>query len=656
MECIGDDRKYNVQRVLLIVLLALQFLLVISINVFKSEQMLGFDSSLAIRHSVEMWKNKNIFLDNFQYFSTIEIDNAAFFAAPLYLLSGNLGVSLAVVHALLYIVTFLVCCDIFKNLKMNVMCGALATALIFSPYAVGELEWSNMLFFVIGQYEFRIIVMLLLVDLLIMLANGLGGKRLVLVFSLCIAGSFWTSLSAGNYVLLMIVFPVFLWFVVKSIKEHEIELDLKQFLALLIVIAVCVFGWKLHDYFVGVSFNNEKTLIAALDFWKNIGNAILGVYMLFGGIGLFEGCSIFSLEGIARLLQFAFITICLFSVGMAIIKKKHHDLFQMFLAVAAVNLGVLFLTDTTYGSPVFEHRYHIIWCSFLLLCVGGLAGAERNKVWKRIFGISCILLLLVVNVVRGVHIFTTENGNALCEKIIDVAEGKKTNSIYLYNRKTEAHVIRATELEKYCVSLSFVDGKIATDIGDFYNDYGDRNIAGKKNIMIISKEEFEQLPDYIKVNYQFTEMVSEELCVYYTEDNPWDGISGLPRGEKKVSVDFPYSEGYESTGVYQEGRLVIEDMEGCALYGPYADSVEGTYDVLFYYEPLEGGEPQGEVDVCTDGGEQRLAVKKLKSSGGVTKLKDVYIPGGKKVQFRLWVSQESKLIFKKIKIVRKKSN
>ena len=136
MECIGDDRKYNVQRVLLFVLLVLQFLLVISINVFKAEQMLGFDSSLAIRHSVEMWKNKNIFLDNFQYFSTIEIDNAAFFATPLYLLSGNLGVSLAVVHALLYIVTFLVCCDIFKNLKMNVMCGALSTALIFYKYAV----------------------------------------------------------------------------------------------------------------------------------------------------------------------------------------------------------------------------------------------------------------------------------------------------------------------------------------------------------------------------------------------------------------------------------------------------------------------------------------------------------------------------------------
>ena len=51
------NRKEKALQKLLIVLVIIQFGVIIFINLTKTKQMLGYDSSLAIRHAVEMWKN-----------------------------------------------------------------------------------------------------------------------------------------------------------------------------------------------------------------------------------------------------------------------------------------------------------------------------------------------------------------------------------------------------------------------------------------------------------------------------------------------------------------------------------------------------------------------------------------------------------------------
>lgn len=60
-------------------ILFIQFMTIVWINFSKSENFLDYDSSLALRHGLEMWKN-GIALEGWNYFSTLEIDNAAFWA------------------------------------------------------------------------------------------------------------------------------------------------------------------------------------------------------------------------------------------------------------------------------------------------------------------------------------------------------------------------------------------------------------------------------------------------------------------------------------------------------------------------------------------------------------------------------------------------
>ena len=154
------NRKEKALQKLLIVLVIIQFGVIIFINLTKTKQMLGYDSSLAIRHAVEMWKN-GLYLKDFQYFSTMEIDNVAFFAAPIYILTGKLNVSIAIIHIVFYIIIAGILYDICRNTQGKKINYLLAILLFFTPFSFGELEWANLIYLMVGQYEFRIIVLLL---------------------------------------------------------------------------------------------------------------------------------------------------------------------------------------------------------------------------------------------------------------------------------------------------------------------------------------------------------------------------------------------------------------------------------------------------------------------------------------------------------------
>ena len=169
-------RKKKTLLRILQALILFQFLSIIFINFTKSYSFLNLDSSLAIRHSIEMWKN-GIFLQDYNYFSTIENDNAAFLGAPIYIITHNLNLALGIAHILTYTFCIWILHDIFKNLEVSREYFLIAVFLLFTPYSLGQLAWSNMFFLSVGQYEFRILVLLLLLDLMLLCDSQKYGKR-----------------------------------------------------------------------------------------------------------------------------------------------------------------------------------------------------------------------------------------------------------------------------------------------------------------------------------------------------------------------------------------------------------------------------------------------------------------------------------------------
>lgn len=624
------------------VLVVIQFLVIVFVNFTKSYDFLDYDSSLAIRHAMEMWEH-GLFLTDFNYVSSMEIDAVTFFAAPLYMLTDNLGLALGLVHIIGYIGVVYIIYDIFKNQHASKEKFLLAVLLVFTPYAIGQLDWANMLFISAAQYEFRVITMLLLVDLLIMSEEKIGRRKLVLTMAAYCIINFWTSLSTGNYVLFMIVSPFILENILDAINQKEFKVKSLRNLIILISCCVSLGGWLLQNKFIGNAPRGNLSLISASTFIENIGDSITGVFLLFGGLPLANDVSIFSSKGIAYLLRFVFVNFCFILVIKEIFRnKKYSTICRKFFAFAFVNICVLLITSTRYGAPIFEYRYHILWCVMLLLVIADFViDYERHdNGWLRNIMVGGVLIAVVVMNIQGFNkIFQYRDTREYEKSIINVAEEFEIGTVYLYDDMTASHVIRALDPELYCISVSFQDNNWSMDMMDMYKYYGDNTLADSHNLLVCTLKEFESLPDYIKNLYLPVTKLSKEKMVLYSGKNAWDGVSGLPLPNVVTARDFPYTPGFKYIGeIDGHGSLISGNTNesGYVLWGPFSETVGGIYDITFTYSILEAGSQSAKFEVSVADGETRLAEEELLPDRNSITVRNVDIPDGERIEFRVW--------------------
>lgn len=653
-------KSSNIKTKCLLVLVIMQFLSILFINFTKSYGFLDFDSSLAVRHALEMWEN-GIFLKDFNYFSTMEIDNAAFWAAPIYASTGNLSLALGCVHILFYTSICFLLYDIFKNYEMPMENFLLAVLLLFTPYTKGQLMWSNMFFLSVGQYEFRIIVMLLLLDLMIMCDLGqYKNRKFAFITVVYILMNFWTALSTGNYVLFMIVTPFILKIFLNILKHEKIVLRTMQNTIIVVSICTSFIGWRLHNYFVGASFRSDLTLTEAGNLLNNIFNCITGVYLLFGGVTRESGISIFSFEGIHVLMRFLFTTGCLILVGKEIFCcKKNKKIVIYFIPFAFVNLCVLFITNTRYGSSVFEERYHILWCVLLLLTLAFIVTEScyyKNN-WIRnsvVYGL--VFLVTAINVFGFYGLSRVDNSKAYEMSIINAAKQMHVDAVYLYDEMSASHVVRAIEPDLYCVSISSVDNAWHIDTGDMYKYYADNASANASNILICKGEEIDALPSYLKDSYHMIDVLDNQKNIYYSEKNPWDDISGIPLESVDYSVDFPYSNGFAFAGeISKSGELVAKKSEkdGYVLWGPYTKTIQGTYEIRLDYECINEEKNDMYIDIAVDGGATILEKQNLDPNSNTLILESVELPADKIMEVRIWKPANASIKIGRITYLRK---
>ena len=639
----------------LLSLVILQFIAIFFINFTKTRQMLGFDSSLAIRHTVEMWKN-GLFLKDFNYFSTLEIDNVAFFAAPIYILTGKLNVSIAIVHIIFYLIIVYIIYDLFKNVQGKNINFLIAILILFTPFSYGELDWANLIYVMVGQYEFRIIVLLLMMDTIILSASD-DYKKNKFILLVCVTAmfTFWTSLSCGNYVLLMEIFPLIIYVFFDAIIAEKRRIFTTQNFAILCFVIVSILGWKLHNNFAGESFRNSLNYISAKDLFSNIFNEITGIFLLFGAVTYSDNLAVLSLSGIKIAIHLLFVLLCVYFIIINVRMKQvqKSKLFWMFASISGVNLAVLALTNTQYGSPIFEYRYHIVWCVSMILFISEMFDFAEQKWITKLINIVFLVTIILINVSNFEKLYKQSGCEKRDNEILSVADQYDIDTIYLYDMPTDAHVIRSINTNVYCVSATINDNNVNIDVGDFYYDYADNAVGSGKNLLVIKEKHFQKLPEYIKEAYTQEDIVIGKYNVYVSEKNPWDGKSGLPGKDSKKSIDYPYSAGFTSTGgvIQENGTLAIKNAEeGYVFCGPYTATRKGTYNIKIYYDSVNTPENTF-FDVCVNDGENELAKEKI-NEYGVTEMKNIEFSDGQIFAVRLWMPENAEIKIVKIEYER----
>ncbi len=521
----GLKMKFELKKVynrILLVLVIIQFLIICIVNFTRSYHLLDYDSSLAIRHAVEMW-DKGLFLDNYTYTTSLEIDSVPFFAAPIFRATGNLNLSLGIVHLVFYGIFFYILYDIIRRLKLSSDAFLLGVLMIFTPYTYGQLEWSNMLFISAGQYEFRVLLVFVLFDVLLVCRTKKFYQSYIGISGMIL--TFWVSLSSGNYILYMVLFPCILQIGYGILKRQRINWKSNENLMIIVYILVAIIGWRIRDSFVDNFQHSNFTLISAKNFISNFFNCILGVFLLLGGVSGIEKIDALSIQGIAALTRLFFTGGCIiFSIVYFARKEKVENieiLVEYMLAVFGVNIFVLLAINTKYGSEFFEYRYHlmwiVLWIFFIAVLIGGELISYINK-WTRCFlQYGVLLLLFLINISGFWNIFHYGNLEQIA-KFLKYANVYDAEIIYLGEWPAESHILRVFDMERYYASFSWKDEMMKIDTYDYYQYDKDNYNDDVATLLICDMDMVNMMPRELMKEY---DMVGSEpeYVVYYAPNN-----------------------------------------------------------------------------------------------------------------------------------------
>lgn len=145
--------------------------------------------------------------------------------------------------------------------------------------------------------------------------------------------------------------------------------------------------------------------------------------------------------------------------------------------------------------------------------------------------------------------------------------------------------------------------------------------------------------------YEDTGRNTTSFCIPTVEPAMPMNISsaGLPAPEEQSKEDLPTYRGfqydYNNVSINERGEIMtLGNGDGFVLYGPYSESIPGTYDITLHYEMDSFAEESaGVFDIALDGTQQCSASIDPQNNEAV--LRNVKIEAGHRFEARVWVPE-----------------
>jgi len=521
--------KKSILKPTFISILVFQIAYILFINFTRSENLIDFDSGAALRHAIEIWRNGTLFLKNYSPVSTLEIDCTSFWAAPIFLATGSLGLSYAVIHAVLLV--FILCLSnaVLKISGVGADLRSATLCLLLVPYSFGQLEYFNMLFISAGQYNFKIITLLYITYFY--LADIKKIKRPILLLNLSAFAFFLsvTTLSSGVYVLFMLIAPFMLAEVIQCINKQSISLKSFRNFFLIGTVMLTAVLIKFRSMHFTPNQVNGSLLCEAGRFADNVLDCLTGIYILMGGIPKHGEVRVATVDGILHITRFIFLT-AMICITFRTLKRENSWFKSRFntacISILLCNLLVLIISSTTYGGSVFEYRYHITWMIlFIFLSVNCLEKflSQLKNIWFKnllLFALPAFILCnSAVNFRYISHLKPIEKDGAT--QIAEYADAQNVSTVLMYkvpDTNSIPQIINAIRPDMECFSLN--DNWDGVQFFDYYClDFDE--VISREHILLICKSDFNKLTDGIRGQYTYqTEIYGVSCYLKYQQHQP----------------------------------------------------------------------------------------------------------------------------------------
>ena len=637
-----SNRNIKLSQVVLYIILICEIASLFYLNFKHMYQMIDFDSSGAFFHSIEVWRQKTLFLKEYQYATTADLDSIVGIVALLFGITHNIMFSQAIGNSLVIILYLYLINRLFNATGIRKEVRIACEILLIIPYTWEQLGYVSMLFTNSACNSIRYVMPILLSSVVIsMNAKEPFGRYIGRLFLLCIV-AFFVGLSSGLYVLLCGIFPFILAEFIHMLFAGKWEcLKNRRMIVIVITTIICMVGYLLEG---PLGFTNKANTMALMDansFIDGISISFIGIYQLFGGIAATEGIAFNSIEGIRILLNWMVATVAIISVVYNIIKlikkKANMPMYLVYaLCVFGVNELALLLLKTSYGGGLSEFRYHIMSAFAMFILIAGFVNdiiCGDNIPFKQF---TIVMLIIVIGACSASNTYLyyqslRKTDTRIYTKLQEACKKYNISSLmFLFagdSNLSTGRVARAYLEDVNCIITHDNWTNVSPTTWGGSTAGLDNKAVGDRLYIVSNDELIQQLPSYVYGTISVCEDYGETK-LYEASKNGLDLESGY--SNRRDTIDFPYSPGYgydtNFGAVDDEGRFVSNGNGAVALQGPVQNDLSGKWNVTVHYKVISSVDDEdANISIMCNSGQDIVKMKVLNKNDTVCTLKNVEI-------------------------------
>lgn len=624
-------------------LLGLQLLFLAVVTLSTGGHTLDGDAAKVYAHLRGIWESGTLLVPDWQYITTMELDCALLPALPFYGLTHDPVLACHLADLVLLGCWVGVILLLFRRLGEPLAYGCLACLLVLVPYEFAMLGYWNMMFLNAAQYGIKVLLPLLLTALLLDARRRPTPAAWVLL-GLYLAGVLCTSFSSGVYVAACGLAPVLAAAAWKWLRGR-ISLTFYRGCCVGGTLAAALAGFGLNAALDIPTRGNAMTLVTADKLWDNAGRCLAAFFRLFGAAPG-QTVEVLSADGVSALLRMLLAAALVAGVLCLPRAMRAGGVLPegaVFLgAIFWWNLVVLLLTDTTYGDPFFEYRYHLMGAVPLLLLLAlwaqrwPMLRPARLRVAAALGG-SLLAVVLVVfcdaDALKAIDASTQNEAQyALCEAV-EQMDG--VEDVFVEYNAGGAEICAALDGDhRYIIYMADMQSTLTYD--GYLADTDATAYQGPALLALPAGAKLEDnIQSYLTGQFQFVSTAGG-YDLYRCDTAPLlDGAVGLTFGTE--GLDYCDSYEYQYAGTMDERRHLLTDSAGGTVVERAGLELCRTASITLEYTVTAGEGQVGSLELWQDG--KRLASAPLESGGSSAVLTD--LPAGEDYTLRVVMNPDT---------------
>ncbi|NEX02267.1 hypothetical protein SAMN04487829_1889 [Pseudobutyrivibrio sp. NOR37] len=533
--------KYKENKLEFLFLIALvgcllcQLFITLYFNVFEAKEHMGIDVSWEYLKANIAFKERAFYPSDVINTTTQPMFERHILILPFYLIFKNVFVAYGLSSFFITVACLVVLYKIGTSLKLTFGQKLIILNLFICPFMANGFNIDNDLGYFVcvngfGAMQNVSTLTILMVILSVVFDGNSKHKKIIEIATLALI--VFIGVSKGTSLLVWIGVPMAIYIVTQVFIKNDIKFLISKTSIFMYASVVGVLLGRIIGGILGYQYlDSSVTWANASEIMKNLGNVLVGVPLLLGGIPG-EGVERSPMSFIGLVYCFGLIMSIVLVVAIlyftvqtikAIIKEKSADDRVLFLLVVFfANIAVYAFLVPYHVGATFEIRYLIpaIHSGFVLIGLF-IKEIDDSLIIKKFGCVMLLISVIAMDLYSDYFLAITDNSQWQTDQLLAAIDDTDAGLVYFWDEEKylvrPERVIRVIDSSRVYKSISY--GNVLENFGDYkYYDDSKQYVGATVLVTVAGQEPLEKA---IMEQYELLENIGD-YSVYYCSENPID--------------------------------------------------------------------------------------------------------------------------------------